>query len=33
MVEDMTLVEIEGAGHMPMMERPYETGTALLNLN
>ena len=32
MVEGLNLVEIEGAGHMPMMEKPFETGSALLNL-
>ena len=32
MVEGLNLIEIEGAGHMPMMEKPIETGTALLNL-
>ena len=32
MIEGMKLVEIEGAGHMPMMEKPLETGSALLNL-
>lgn len=32
MVKGLTLVEIKEAGHMPMMERPNETGIALLNL-
>jgi pimeloyl-ACP methyl ester carboxylesterase len=32
MVKELNLVEIAGAGHMPMMEKPYETGKALLNL-
>jgi 3-oxoadipate enol-lactonase len=32
MVEGLNLVEIESAGHMPMMEKPFETGSALLNL-
>ena len=32
MVEGLNLIEIEVAGHMPMMEKPNETGTALLNL-
>jgi pimeloyl-ACP methyl ester carboxylesterase len=32
LVEDLTLVEIESAGHMPMIEKTSETGTALINL-
>jgi len=32
MVDGLNLVEIAGAGHMPMMERPCETGKALINL-
>ncbi len=32
MVKELTLVEIEGAGHMPMMEKPHETGRALIKL-
>lgn len=32
MIKGLTLVEIKGAGHMPMMEKPFETGSALLNL-
>jgi pimeloyl-ACP methyl ester carboxylesterase len=32
MIEELMLVEIKGAGHMPMMEKPFETGSAVLGL-
>lgn len=32
MIGELKLVEVKNAGHMPMMENPHETGSALLNL-
>lgn len=32
MIGGLAFVEIEGAGHMPMMERPLETGKALIKI-
>jgi pimeloyl-ACP methyl ester carboxylesterase len=32
MIEELMLVEIKGAGHMHMMEKPFETGSAVLGL-
>lgn len=32
MVKGLTIIEIENAGHVPMLEKPHETGFALMNL-